>query len=82
MRRRILYTMVAMLLAVGAALGIPLSVIAWWWVADNAHQTLDSRLKSISDQLIRTDDGRDATLDPQLLDSPARALIPEGGHRS
>lgn len=81
MRRRILYTMVAMLLAVGAALGIPLSVIAWWWVADNAHQTLDSRLKSISDQLIRTDDGRDATLDPQLLDSPAlRSLIPEGGH--
>ncbi|MGC4934582.1 sensor histidine kinase [Gordonia sp. DT30] len=80
MRRRILYTMIAMLLAVGAALGIPLSVIAWWWVADNAHQTLDSRLKSISDQLIRTEDGRDATLDPALLDSPPlAALIPDEG---
>ncbi|QUD81077.1 HAMP domain-containing histidine kinase [Gordonia polyisoprenivorans] len=80
MRRRILYTMIAMLLAVGAALGIPLSVIAWWWVADSAHQTLDSRLKSISDQLIRTDDGRDATLDPALLDSPPlRSLIPDQG---
>lgn len=80
MRRRILFTMIAMLLAVGAALGIPLSVIAWWWVADSAHQTLDSRLKSISDQLIRTDDGRDATLDPTRLDAASlRALIPERG---
>ena len=53
MRRRILYTMIAMLLAVGALLGIPLSVVAWWWVADSAHQLMDSRLKTISDQIIR-----------------------------
>lgn len=80
MRRRILYTMIAMLVAVGALLGIPLSVIAWWWVSDSAHQSLDSRLKLISDQLIRTDDGRDATLDPQLLDSASlRSLVPDGG---
>lgn len=73
--------MIAMLLAVGAALGIPLSVIAWWWVADNAHQGLDSRLKSISDQLIRTSESGEAILDPQVLSSPAlRALIPEGGN--
>ncbi|WLP91487.1 HAMP domain-containing sensor histidine kinase [Gordonia sp. NB41Y] len=80
MRRRILYTMIAMLVAVGALLGIPLSVIAWWWVGDNAHQTLDSRLKSISDQLIRTDDGHDAALDPARLDTASvLALIPDGG---
>ncbi|MGW0039642.1 sensor histidine kinase [Gordonia sp. NPDC003376] len=80
MRRRILYTMIAMLVAVGALLGIPLSVIAWWWVGDNAHQTLDGRLKSISDQLIRTDDGHDAALDPNRLDTASvRALVPDGG---
>ncbi|NED62893.1 ATP-binding protein, partial [Streptomyces sp. SID10244] len=53
MRRRILNTMIAMIVAVGLLLGIPLSVIAWWWVSDNAHQNLDSRLKLISAQLIR-----------------------------
>ncbi|MDH3005517.1 sensor histidine kinase [Gordonia alkanivorans] len=60
MRRRLLTTMIAVLFAVGCLLGIPLSVVAWWWVADNAHQDLDNRLKIIADQLIREEgaDGR------------------------
>lgn len=60
MRRRLLTTMIAVLIAVGCLLGIPLSVVAWWWVADNAHQDLDNRLKVIADQLIRQEgaDGR------------------------
>ncbi|TYQ11048.1 UNVERIFIED_ORG: signal transduction histidine kinase [Gordonia westfalica J30] len=60
MRRRLLTTMIGVLIAVGCLLGIPLSVVAWWWVADNAHQDLDRRLKVIADQLIRQEgaDGR------------------------
>ncbi|GAA13142.1 sensor histidine kinase, partial [Gordonia alkanivorans] len=60
MRRRLLTTMIAVLIAVGCLLGIPLSVVAWWWVAENAHQDLDNRLKIIADQLIREEgaDGR------------------------
>lgn len=79
MRRRILYTMIAMLMAVGVLLGVPLSVIAWWWVADNSHQDLDDRLKAISDQFIRAD-GPDGTLNPELLDTQSlRALLPADG---
>ncbi|MGV9713487.1 sensor histidine kinase [Gordonia sp. NPDC003424] len=79
MRRRILNTMIAMLLAVGLLLGVPLSVIAWWWVADNAHQSLDSRLKLISAQLIRQE-GEQGRIEPGSLDADAfRVLLPEGG---
>ncbi|GAC69760.1 sensor histidine kinase [Gordonia soli] len=79
MRRRILNTMVAMIVAVGALLGIPLCVIAWWWVADNAHQDIDDRLKLISDQLIEQE-GTSGLIDPGQLDTSAfRLLLPEGG---
>ncbi|MCH5643643.1 HAMP domain-containing sensor histidine kinase [Gordonia sp. ABSL49_1] len=79
MRRRILNTMLAMLLAVGALLGIPLSVVAWWWVADNAHQSLDARLKVISDQLIRAE-GPDGRVPPDVLtgEDVAVLLPPDG----
>ncbi|GAA1481811.1 ATP-binding protein [Gordonia sinesedis] len=78
MRRRILYTMIAMLIAVGALLGVPLSVIAWWWVADNAHQSLDGRLKAIADQLIRGETAGQRP--PDLLRSETfRLLLPEDG---
>lgn len=79
MRRRILNTMIAMIVAVGLLLGIPLSVIAWWWVSDNAHQNLDSRLKLISDQLIRQE-GTEGSVAPGGLDVEAfQLLLPEGG---
>lgn len=71
--------MIAMLLAVGALLGVPLSVVAWWWVADSAHQTLDSRLKVISDQVIRQSQADDR-IDPAVIDSESlRLLLPEDG---
>lgn len=79
MRRRILNTMIAMLLAVGLLLGIPLSVIAWWWVSDNAHQNLDARLKSISAQLIRQEGERGQITSGELDVEAFRLLLPEGG---
>ncbi|WAC54844.1 sensor histidine kinase [Gordonia sp. SL306] len=79
MRRRILNTMIAMIVAVGLLLGIPLSVIAWWWVSDNAHQNLDSRLKLISAQLIRQE-GAEGRVSAGSLDTEAfRLLLPEDG---
>ncbi|MFW0784280.1 HAMP domain-containing sensor histidine kinase [Gordonia sp. CPCC 206044] len=79
MRRRILNTMIAMIVAVGLLLGIPLSVIAWWWVADNARQSLDSRLRLISDQLIR-DEGAAGRVESGALDTDAfTLLLPEDG---
>ncbi|WP_439032440.1 sensor histidine kinase [Gordonia terrae] len=79
MRRRLLTTMTAVLLAVGGLLGIPLSVVAWWWVADNAQQDLDTRLKVIADQLIRQE-GADGRLPPDALDREAfELLLPPSG---
>ena len=66
MRRRILYSMIAMVVAVGLLLGIPLAVIAWWWVADNARQDLDGRIKAIADQLIRQE-GEAGSIRPGTL---------------
>lgn len=79
MRRRILNTMIAMIIAVGLLLGIPLTVIAWWWVADNATSDLDARLKVISAQLIRQE-GADGAIASGALDTEAFAvLLPEQG---
>ncbi|AZG44829.1 sensor histidine kinase [Gordonia insulae] len=79
MRRRILNTMIAMIMAVGLLLGIPLSVIAWWWVSDNAHQNLDSRLKLISDQLISQEGSAGSVAEGTLDVAAFELLLPEGG---
>ena len=79
MRRRILNTMIATLLAVGALLGVPLCVVAWWWVADNTQQMVDAQLRVISDQLIRQE-GADGRVSAASLDVDAfAALVPDGG---
>ncbi|AFR48421.1 MULTISPECIES: sensor histidine kinase [Gordonia] len=79
MRRRLLTTTIAVLLAVGGLLGIPLSVVAWWWVAENAHQDLDNRLKIVADQLIRQE-GADGRIPPESLDRDAfELLLPPNG---
>ncbi len=71
--------MIAMVVAVGLLLGIPLAVIAWWWVADNARQDLDGRIKAIADQLIRQE-GEAGSIRPGQLDVDAfGVLLPDGG---
>ncbi|NNG98952.1 HAMP domain-containing sensor histidine kinase [Gordonia araii] len=79
MRRRIRTSMIGMVLIVGILLGIPLSVIAWWWVADNTHQDLDLRLKHIASELIQME-GPGGELDAAALTaSRLGLLIPESG---
>ncbi|MEO9328218.1 sensor histidine kinase [Gordonia aurantiaca] len=79
MRSRLLTTMITVLIAVGCLLGIPLSVVAWWWVSDNAHEELDNRLKVIADQLIRQE-GADGTLTPDAVDRESfELLLPPNG---
>ncbi len=71
--------MIGMLLIVGVMLGVPLSVIAWWWIADNAHQDLDLRLKHIASELIQME-GPGGELDPAALTSSRLGLLmPDGG---
>ncbi len=79
MRRRIRTSMIGMVAIVGLLLGIPLSVIAWFWVADNAHQDLDLRLKHIASELIQMEGPR-GELDPAALTaSRLGLLLPERG---
>ncbi len=55
-------------------LGLPLMVTAWWWIADNAHQDLDQRLKRVSSELIDQESG---DLAGQQLDvAPFRSCCP------
>lgn len=71
--------MIGMVLIVGLLLGAPLSVIAWWWVADNAHQDLDSRLKHIAGELIQME-GPGGEIDVDVLtNARLGVLIPEEG---
>lgn len=77
MRRRILLSMLAMVVGIGVLLGLPLMVTAWWWIDDNAHQDLDQRLKRVSSELIDQESG---DLAGQQLDvAPFRLLLPADG---
>lgn len=71
--------MIGMVLIVGILLGVPLSVIAWWWIADTTHQDLDLRLKHIASELIQLEEPG-GELDAGLLaGSRVGLLIPESG---
>ncbi|MGU3292231.1 sensor histidine kinase [Williamsia sp. M5A3_1d] len=78
MRRRILLSMIAMVMGIGFLLGLPLMFTAWWWVDDLAHQDLDQRLKRVSGELIdqESDGGPNAVA---LDTAPFRLLLPAGG---
>ncbi|WP_253659351.1 sensor histidine kinase [Williamsia maris] len=78
MRRRILLSMIAMVVGIGLLLGLPLMFTAWWWVDDLAHQDLDQRLKRVSSELIDQEvAGREG---PASIDSaPFRLLLPANG---
>ncbi len=76
--------MIGVVASVGLLLGGPLMVIAWWWVADHAHQDLESRLKRMSVLLIQDENvGTDiAGTDVAAVGrrTPAfRLLVPEDG---
>ncbi|MFT3899563.1 MAG: HAMP domain-containing sensor histidine kinase [Gordonia sp. (in: high G+C Gram-positive bacteria)] len=79
MQQRIRRSMIGMVLIVGIMLGLPLSLIAWWWTDDNAHQDLDLRLKHIATELIRLE-GPGGALDPSAVSSSRLGVfIPDRG---
>ncbi|NMO01135.1 HAMP domain-containing histidine kinase [Gordonia sp. TBRC 11910] len=84
MRQRILTSMIAMVASVGVLLGIPLMVIAWWWVSDHAHQDLEGRLKRASVLLIQHEDSdQEHAHDASELarsDPAFRLLVPDDGY--
>jgi signal transduction histidine kinase len=78
MRRRILLSMMAMVMGIGLLLGVPLMFTAWWWVDDTAHQDLDDRLKRVSTELL-SQEGPDGSISGVLDRDKFRLLVPEDG---
>src|SRR3546814_1197880 len=78
MRRRILRSMMAMVMGIGLLLGVPLMFTAWWWVDDTAHQDLDDRLKRVSTELL-SQEGPDGSISGTLVRDKFRLLVPEDG---
>ncbi|SIR81405.1 sensor histidine kinase [Williamsia sterculiae] len=76
MRRTILRSTIAVVLAIGLMLGIPLSVMAWWWVERSTDRELAQRLESAAPVLVA--DAEDGVVDHLDTDSLA-ALIPARG---
>lgn len=78
MRRRILSSMVVMVMGIALLLGVPLMFIAWWWVDDQAHNDLDDRLQRVSQELI-AQERPDGSVPGNLQEGGLRLLVPDDG---
>ncbi|WP_132993899.1 sensor histidine kinase [Gordonia zhaorongruii] len=79
MRRRILRMMIATLVAVGVLLGVPLTVLSWQWMSQDAQQSLAKSLKRMSEFVI-AEESEGRPVDPTALDlEQFRLLVPAGG---
>ncbi|NEW41835.1 HAMP domain-containing histidine kinase [Nocardia cyriacigeorgica] len=78
MRRRILRSMLTVLMLTTVALGVPLTYTAWLWVEDITRNDLQSRLERIAVEVIaqERDDGR---VHDGLDLRTVRPLVPEDG---
>ncbi|WP_040788763.1 sensor histidine kinase [Nocardia paucivorans] len=76
MRRRILRSMLAVLLLTTVVLGVPLTYTAWLWVEDLTRNDLQSRLERIAIELI-TQESSDGTVRNGLDLRTVRPLLPE-----
>ena len=78
MRRRILLSILAVVVLTTLVLGIPLTYTAWLWVEDLTRNDLRTRLDRMSEEIIAQE--VDGGLVPGPLDTSAvRLLIPDGG---
>lgn len=74
MRRRVLISILLVVLATVLTLGVPLAIVSWRLVADLTHQELASRLEAISNSLTSQAD------QPGKLDlRPVELAVPAGG---
>ncbi|NUS43543.1 MAG: HAMP domain-containing histidine kinase [Mycobacteriaceae bacterium] len=78
MRKRILTSILAVVMLTTAALGLPLMYTAWLWVDQNSRRDLQVRLDRIATEL-RAQESGDGTISGPLQSESFDALIPAGG---
>lgn len=81
MRRRILLSILAVVLVTGLLLGVPLTYTAWLWVEDITRSDLQARLDKMSSEII-AQEGHDGFIEGDLDVSSLRVAVPEGGRLS
>ncbi|MEV0363424.1 HAMP domain-containing sensor histidine kinase [Nocardia fusca] len=78
MRRRILRSMLTVLMLTTVVLGVPLTYTAWLWVEDITRNDLRSRLELISAEVIGQEQGS-GVISGGLDLHTVQPLVPEGG---
>ncbi|KAA0022629.1 sensor histidine kinase [Antrihabitans cavernicola] len=78
MRRRILLSVLAVVLLTTLVLGLPLMYTAWLWVEDITRNDLQTRLDRMAAEII-SQEGDEGLVDGPLDASAVRLLIPNGG---
>lgn len=78
MRRRILLSILAVVILTTLLLGLPLMYTAWLWVEDVTRNGLQDRLGKMAAEIIAQEGDR-GMVDGPLNTSAVRLLIPDGG---
>lgn len=78
MRRRILLSILAVVILTGTLLGIPLTYTAWLWVEDFTRSDLRSRLDRMSSEIIEQEGG-DGRVEGGLDTTSLRLVVPTDG---
>lgn len=78
MRRRILQSVLAVVVLTGLLLGLPLIYTAWLWVEDFTRRDLQGRLDRMAAEII-AQEGADGMVEGELDTSSLRLVVPEGG---
>lgn len=81
MRRRILLSIVAVVLLIGLLLGLPLTYTAWVWVEDFTRSDLQARLDRMASEII-AQEGQSGLIENGLDAGSLRLAVPEGGRLS
>lgn len=81
MRRRILQSIVAVVLLTGLLLGLPLMYLGWMWVEDFSRTSLQNRLDQLADEII-AQEGEAGVIEGGLDVDTLRLAIPDGGRLS
>ncbi|MFF0816557.1 sensor histidine kinase [Rhodococcus sp. NPDC003318] len=81
MRRRILLSILAVVLVTGLLLGLPLTYTAWLWVEDFTRRDLQARLDRISAEII-DQEGQSGVVEGSLDVGSLRVAVPAGGRLS
>ncbi|MFD1813475.1 sensor histidine kinase [Rhodococcus gannanensis] len=81
MRRRILLSIIAVVLLTGLLLGVPLTYTAWLWVEDFTRSDLQARLDRMSAEII-AQEGETGVIEGGLDVDALRVAVPRGGRLS